>query len=388
MEKINNIEIPVETTKSFKYCTKCVQPNTRPGIRFDEHGVCPACRFAEQTDKIDWMARRHELESIAEFGKKHNVSGYDCIIGVSGGKDSTRQSLYIREELGLKPLLVSCSYPPEQVTERGAHNISNLISLGFDCILVSPNPQIWKALMRESFFKFGNWCKPTEMALYASAPKIAIAYHIPLIFLGENPAIALGDLNVGSVNGDANKMKYCHTLDGGRPDNLLVKGMLPNDLFWYYYPTDEEMEWTKLRIVFLGYFMKDFTRFKNAEFSVSHGLMIRDEPPEEIGDNYGFEALDDDFVIVNQMFKYFKFGFGKVTDQVSEAVRLGMMKREKAVGLVKKYDGKCADKYIKRFCRYLEISEDEFWKTAERFRNKNIWEKDKNSSWKLKTELV
>ena len=387
MEKIESISASSKSSIVFKYCTECVQPNTRPGIRFDAEGVCPACRFAEQTDLIDWQARRRELEAIAEFGRKHNVSGYDCIIGVSGGKDSTRQSIYVRDELGLKPLLVSCTYPPQQVTERGTYNLSNLISLGFDCISVSPNPKVWKILMRQSFLKFGNWCRSTEMALYASAPKVAIAYHIPLIFLGENPAITLGDLEVGSTNWDANKMKYCHTLGGGRPDDLLVEGIKENDVFLYSYPSDDEMKWAKLRVVYLGYFIKDFTRFQNAEFAVARGLKIRDDPPEEIGEYYKCDALDDDFVIVNQMFKYFKFGFGKVTDQASEAVRLGMITREEAIDMVNKYDGKCADKYIKRFCQYLEISEKTFWDTADRFRNKDIWERDKNGQWKLKFRL-
>jgi N-acetyl sugar amidotransferase len=371
--------------KQFHYCTECVQPNTRPGTRFDDEGVCPACRFAQQLDKIDWAARRQELEAIADFGRKHNVSGYDCIIGVSGGKDSTRQAMYIRDELGLVPLLVSCTYPPEQVTERGAHNLGNLISLGFDCISVSPDPQVWKALMRQGFLKYGNWCRSTEMALYASAPKLAIAYHIPLIFLGENPAISLGEV-VGSVTGDANKSKYTNTLGGGKPDTLFEMPK-ENDAYWYYYPSDEEMEWAKLRIIYLGYFMNDFTRFKNAEFSIARGLMIREDPPEDIGDNYGFEALDDDFVIVNQMFKYLKFGFGKVNDQVSEAIRLGMMTRDEAIELVNKYDGKCAQRFIQRFCDYLEISLETFWDTAERFRNKDIWEKDDNGQWRFKTKL-
>src|SRR6185436_11305402 len=120
------------------------------------------------------------LDEIAEFGRRNNVSGYDCIIGVSGGKDSVRQVMYARDELGLKPLLVSCTYPPEQMSERGAKNLANIISLGFDLISVSPAPQTWKSLMREGFLRFGNWARSTEMALYASAPKVAIAYHIPL----------------------------------------------------------------------------------------------------------------------------------------------------------------------------------------------------------------
>lgn len=371
----------------MRYCKKCVQPDTRPGIRFDAEGVCPACRFAQEFPVVDWDVRRREIEEIADWARKRNVSGYDCIIGVSGGKDSTRQSIYVRDELGLKPLLVSCTYPPEQQTERGAHNLANLISLGFDCISVSPDPKTWRVLMRQGFLKFGNWCKSTEMALYASAPKIAIEYHIPLIFLGENPATSLGDLDIGSTTGDANKMKYCHTLEGGNPGPLLTKETKEKDIYWYHYPSDEEMDWADLKIVFLGYYIRDFTRFKNAEFSVARGLMIRDDPPEDIGDNYGFEALDDDFVVVNQMLKYFKFGFGKVTDQASEAIRLGMMTRDEAIELVKKYDGKCAVRFIKRFCDYLQITEEEFWRTAESFRNKEIWEKDANGKYRLKVAL-
>ncbi|KJJ83355.1 flagellin modification protein, PseA [Candidatus Omnitrophus magneticus] len=371
----------------MKYCKKCVQPDTRPGIKFDEDGVCPPCRFAEQScNPINWDERKKILDEIVEFGKKNNVSGYDCIIGVSGGKDSTRQALYLRDEIGLKPLLISCSYPPEQQTERGANNLANLISLGFDCISVSPDPVTWKKMMRQGFLKFGNWCKSTETALYASAPKFAIAYHIPLIFLGENPAIALGDLDVGSTTWEANRMKYCHTLKGG-PEALLEDGITEKNLFWYRYPLDEELEWAKLRIVYLGYFIKDFTRFKNAEIAMNHGLIIRDDPPEDIGDTYGFEALDDDFVVINQMFKYLKFGFGKVTDQESEAVRLGKITREEAMERVKKYDGKCATRYIKRFCEYIEITEEEFWRVAESFRNKDIWEKDALGTWRLKYEF-
>ncbi len=374
----------------MKYCKECVQPDTRPGIKFDSKGVCLACSFVKESETIDWDARRLELEKITEYGKRHNVSGYDCIVGVSGGKDSTRQSIFVRDELGLKPLLVSCQYPPEQLTKRGAHNISNLISLGFDCITMAPNPKVWKKLMLQGFLKYGNWCKSTEMALYASAPKVAIAYHIPLIFLGENPAIALGDTGVGSVTGDANKMKYYHTLQGGDPrkNNLVTKEMKEQDLILYKYPLDDEMEWAKLKIVYLGYYIKDFTRFKNAEFATARGLQVRTDTPEDIGDIYGFGALDDDYVVVNQMLKYLKFGFGQVTDQTAEAVRLKMMTRDEAIKLVKKHDGRCADRFVKGFCNYIGISEKKFWQVAQSYRNKDIWQKDKKGQWALKSELV
>ena len=193
-----------------------MQPDTRPNIKFDEFGICPACNYFESLKKVDWDERKKELVSIVEFGKQNNHSGYDCIIGVSGGKDSTRQALYVRNVLKMKPLLVCLSYPPEQVTQRGVDNISNLITHGFDCITINPAPQIWKKLMKKGFLNYANWAKSTELALFSSVPRFAIAYQIPLIWWGENPALQLGDLKTkGQTGSDGNNLKNMNTLGGG-----------------------------------------------------------------------------------------------------------------------------------------------------------------------------
>jgi len=372
----------------MKFCKKCVQPDTRPNIVFGDDGVCLACTLIAEHLKTDWKKRRVEAERIVEYGKKHNVSGYDCIVGVSGGKDSMRQSLYVRDELGMNPLLVCCTYPPEQATERGRKNLSTLVEFGFDCMVISPDPQIWKRLMKVGFEEHGNWVKSTDLAIYASAISAAISYQIPVVFYGENDAMYLGSDDMGSTGGDANGMKYCNTVQGGDPKYLMKDGMTHQDMYWYRYPSDDDMDLAKLRLVFLGFYIEDFTNFGNAEFSIARGLITRGQPSEEIGDLFGNSALDDDFVVVNQMLKYLKFGFGKVTDQVCEMVRYGRMTREEAVEAVKKYDGKCHDKYITRFCEFLGITKEHFWEVAETYRNHDLWEKDEKGEWKLKFELV
>lgn len=369
----------------MNYCKKCVQPDTRPGIRFDEDGVCPACRYVEGLAFVDWDARLRELHALVERTKQNNHSGYDCIIGVSGGKDSTRQALYVRDNLKLKALLVSCTYPPEQLSERGAHNLSNLISLGFDTISIGPDPQTWKRLMRKSFLEYGNWAKSTETALYATLPRLSIAYHIPLAFLGENPATQMGDLDTGSLDWDANKMKNTNTIVAGTRV-YLGDGVKPQHLIAYEHPSDEEMAWANVQLAYLGYFWPNFTKLDNGAFSISHGLEVRTDTPLERGALHPFEALDEDFVFVNQMIKYFKFGFGKVTDEVCELIRYGRMSREEAIELVNKYDGRCSSDYIKRFCDYIEVSEQEFWTTAESYRNKDLFEKTP-AGWRLKNAL-
>lgn len=367
----------------MKICRRCVAPETRPGITFDEEGVCFPCRVAERQAQVDWRERRAELEAIAQWAKQTTRCGYDCIVGVSGGKDSLRQSLYARDELGLKPLLVSSTYPPEQLAERGARNLSNLIRLGFDTLTVGPGPEKWKELMKRAFQRFGNWAKSTEMALYATPPRIALAYGIPLILLGENAVLTCGDLG-GSLSGDANRIRYNHTLAGGDPKELLGEGVTRRDAFWFTFPSEEEMEKAQIQILYLGFYIRDFDPWTNGEIAIRHGLEVREDLPEETGALLPFEDLDEDFVHVNQMLKFFKYGLARVADQVSQAIRLGRMSREEALELVRRYDGRCAEHHIRHFCRYLRISWEEFWEVADRYRNPALWERNGKEEWCLR----
>jgi hypothetical protein len=129
--------------------------------------ICPACNYFSKLKEVDWNERAQMLEGIIEKYKSNSSSKFDCIIGVSGGKDSVRQALFIRDKLKVNPLLVSLGYPPEQVTQRGVDNISNLIELGFDVVISNPAPQRWKHLIKESFQRFTNWAVSTELALFS-----------------------------------------------------------------------------------------------------------------------------------------------------------------------------------------------------------------------------
>ena len=375
----------------MRWCKKCLEPDTRPDCRFNDEGICLPCRNFDNFDKIDWDARHRELDELVDWvksRKQRRQSGYDAIIPVSGGKDSHRQALYARDEMGLRVLLVSLAYPPEQMTQRGANNLENLISLGFDCFVIGPAPETWRQLMKIGFTKFGNWCKSTEIALYACAPKVAVQYQIPLMIYGENPALSWGSSG-GSLNGDANRMKYSNTLDGGDISAFLEAGFEPKDMYWHRYPSDKVIERSNLRMIYLGYYIKNFDDINNGRIALEHGLEPRtgeDAILEDIGQVTTYDALDDDFVIVNQMVKRFKFGFGKASEQLSGMIRAGEITREEAIDVAKRLDGKCAPRYIKKFCAYIGVSEEEFWEIAESFRSLDVWEKQGNE-WQLKVPM-
>ncbi len=358
----------------MKYCQNCLQPDTRPNTVFTEEGICPACHYFQELKHVDWNERYEILQDLllkVPISKKNN---FDCIIGVSGGKDSTRQALYVRDKLGLNPLLACLSYPPEQVTQRGVDNISQLINLGFDCVVVSPAPQTWRKLMGYSFSRFTNWARSTELALFSSVPQLAIRYGIPLIFWGENPGLQLGDLKtLGRTGYDGNNLRNMNTLSGGALDWIKEMHGDNGDLIPYLYPTLEEFERLGISIVYLGWFLGDWSLVNNAAYSCLEGLNIRDDSVENTGDLYGVTALDEDWVTLNQMIKYYKFGFGRVTDYVNEEIRLGTMTRKKAISLVEQYDDACGDNYISDFCNYIGINIQEFWEKVHGSLNRELF---------------
>ena len=235
---------------------------------------------------------------------------------------------------------------------------------------------------------YGNLFNASELALYSTLPIIATSYKIPLILLGENPSLAFGT-DVGSHDYNGNNMKHMNTLQGGDPKKFKTKEMTDKELYWYRYPSDEKMKKFNIQIVYLGYFMDDFNEHTNFKFATKYGLKTRtgeDAKPENIGGITSYTALDDDFVFVNQMIKFIKFGFGKATQEVGVAVRDNVMTREEGMELVKKYDGKCSDIYIQKLTKYLNISTEEFWEIIETYRNKDIFYKNSDNEWQLKDE--
>jgi N-acetyl sugar amidotransferase len=366
----------------MKYCIKCLQPNTRPGIKFDEKGVCPACNHYDSLLKVDWESRKKELNEIVNFGKKNNHSGYDCIIGVSGGKDSTRQAFYVRDVLKMNPLLVSLNYPPEQVSQRGVDNISNMIKNGFDCININPAPQLWKKLLKKGFLEFLNLGSASELALFSSVPRLAIAYQIPLIWWGENAALQLGDLSImGKDGSDGNNLRKMNTLRGGDFTWMLSKEIKKNKILQYLFPSEEEMENANLRVTFLGYFWKDWSLIENGNYAALRGLDVRNDKPWDNGDTFGITALDEEWVTVNQMIKYYKYGFGRMTDYMNEEIRRGVYTRLEAIELCEKYDGKCSLTIINSLCNYIDISISEFNNLVDKSVNLNLFKRVKKGEY-------
>lgn len=360
----------------MKYCKKCLTTDLRPNALFSDDGVCIACQYSSQNVKNDHVLKLSLLkERIKKAKAKLRKKGdYDCIVGVSGGKDSTRQAHWVRDRLGLRPLLVCCGYPPLQMSEIGASNLSNLISMGFDLIVATPAPKTSAQLSLESFRKFGNVCKSTEMALFASVPRFAIDLGVNLIFWGENPALQVGDSAVEGVDEfDGNNLRKLNTLTdgGGGWINDAVKSEYLSQ--HYYYPDEIEFENKKINIFYLGPAWDDWDNEENATYAALNGLTLRPKEEGITGDISNASMLDEEFTNINMMIKYYKFGFGRATDIVCEKIRSGELTRDEGIPIVESYDGVCGDIIIERYAKYVGISVQEFWNTLNKWVNKELF---------------
>jgi N-acetyl sugar amidotransferase len=347
----------------MRYCKNCLSPDTRPNARFDLNGICIACNYSEVSRNISFEARLKELRSIVQrLSKRRKYQEYDCIVGVSGGKDSTRQALWVRDKLGLHPLLVCVSYPPKQVSQVGVDNLSNLISLGFDCVMLGPAPQISRDLMREAFFRYTNIFRATEMVLFAGVPKMAVAHNIKLILWGENPALQMGDSgSLGESIWDGNNLRNLNTLAGGALDWMIETVGRPENILLYQFPDVALMREKKINTVFLGPAWSNWSATENSAFAMASGLHIRSDDVSFTGDLLGTSMLDEEWGTINMMLKYYKLGFGRASDYVNEEIRAQRLTREAGALIVKRYDGICDDKYVESFCRYVGIKVDAFW---------------------------
>jgi N-acetyl sugar amidotransferase len=373
----------------MNYCKKCIQLDTRPKIYFDKNGICGACLWEGEKKKINWKQREKELKKIAqkaqEEARKRNT--YDCVLGVSGGKDSTFAALYARDKLKLNCLLVNAA--PAKNTEIGQYNVDNLLNQGFDMITVKVNPNVLKKLIKTDFYRALNISRPTEYPLWASAPQIALAYNVPLIIQGENAALTLG-VRKGEkeLGGDASVGGSSNTRSKGSAVILYagLEGIDKKELFLYTAPDAKKLKKAGIKSIWLQYYAKEWSQCGNAQFAIKNGLKIRNDSLKNLGRIHKHSCLDSDFHMVNQLFKYVKLGFGFATDEACYDIREGRLSREEGLALVKKYDGLCGDKYIKNFCNYINISEAEFWKVVNKFRNKDLFKK-KNRKWELKDEF-
>jgi N-acetyl sugar amidotransferase len=367
------------------YCKKCLVPSTRPEQVFGEDGVCDACKSVEKKKSIDWGERKIEFEKILKKYRTNDDSKYDCVIPVSGGKDSCFQAITMRDEFGMNPLCVN--HVPCEQTEVGMRNIIFLREQGFDVIQVGANRKSYRELVRIGFFKLGDCCWPEHIGIFTAPVRVAVQYQIPLLIWGENSQFEYGGPASKRENNflDRNWLEQFQML-GYRMSDVVHDGLSMKDIKVFHYPTDEEIRRVGVTGLFLGYYKK-WDTFGNIEFCLSRGWHPNPDGPVENAYN-AYENLDCKWIGgLHDYMKYIKYGYSRATDQLNIEIRHGRMSRDEAIEkLNASSEGKVPWKYIPDFLAYLGISEQDFSENLDRFTNKSIFQTNEDGELVRDTE--
>ena len=370
----------------LKYCVRCIMPSTKPDLRIDSEGVCNACRAFQNRRQVDWAARKQELLAILQRYRKPG-SQWDCVIPVSGGKDSTYQVIRMLQ-LGANPLCVTSSTC--DLSPIGRTNIENLKRLGVDHIEFSPNPVVRSRLNRIALTEIGDIAWPEHVGIFTIPVRVAVQFDISLIVWGENSQNEYGGPADAAENNVLNRrwLEEFGGLLGMRVSDLTeTYGIPQRDLLPYQYPSDDELQRVGVSGLFLGYYLP-WDGISNALIAQAHGFTSFDRAVE--GSMVNYENLDNHQHGIHDYFKFLKFGFARATDIACLHVRRERITRQDAMEIVRARDGVFPWSYLgkplQEILAPLDMSVHDFITICDRFTNKKIFIRD--SAGKLQKDRL
>lgn len=377
--------------KEVKFCTKCVMSNQRPRITFDEHGVCSACRYAEyKRTRISWEDRRQEFLRLCDQHRSKDGS-YDVIVPCSGGKDSSTIAHRLKHEYDMHPLCVTFS--PPVYSDIGWKNLRRFIDSGFDHILDSPRGDVNRALTKLCFELYGDHNEIFDRGQMSAPFRAAVHHGVKLVMYGENGEAEYG----GSSNYNEcpgmpweafEKIYYSENLDKicALANELgYTKGLRPADLSAYKLPHIDNLKKLGVQMHWFGYY--HFWIPQEHFYYAAKNTGFQANPEGRMEGTYSkYAQLDDltDSFLYYMMF--IKYGFGRTTSDAAHEIRDGHLTREEGVALVQKYDGEFPRKTFPVFLEYTGLTETEFWRTVDKFRQAHIWTKE-SGEWALRTRV-
>jgi N-acetyl sugar amidotransferase len=364
------------------YCARCILPSTRPNLVIGADGICNACATHMERPSIDWAGRERAFRDVVAHAKERSA-GYDCVVPVSGGKDSTWQILRCLE-YGLNPLGVTWKTPGR--TEIGARNLANLVTLGVDHIDYQVNPKVERQFMLEALKRFGSTAVPMHMALFNIPLTIAVRLGIPLVVWGENSAFEYGgnDDERYGFRLDREWLRRFGVTHGTTADDWVSETLSRKALTPYFGPAEDDLSRSGVNAVFLGYYFP-WDPDTSLQTAKANGFRARAEGAKT--GYYDYADIDDDFISIHHFLKWYKFGFTRSFDNLSLEIRNGRLTRAQAIDWLRKRGDETPHDDIKAICAFMQIPVAAFFDVIERFRNPAVWRRDQGV-WKIDQFLI
>jgi N-acetyl sugar amidotransferase len=385
-----------------RYCKKCVMSNQKPNtsiehgnkspirsyIEFNEEGVCAACLYEEKKREIDWNEREKLLLDLLSRYRSNDGS-YDVIVPASGGKDSVFAAYLLKHKYGMHPLTVT--WAPHIYRQVGWDNLQRMIQHGqLDNVLYTPNGKIYRYLTRCAFDNMLHPFQPFVFGQKNTGPKMSKAFNVPLVFYGESN-IEYGDPasdndKIMSVDRYSSETLIDDVFLGGYSVRELIEehNLELNDIKSLLPIDPSELANVGTRVHYLGHYVR-WDPQECYYFAVDKvGFRAAEERSE--GTYSKYTELDDKLPPLNFYTMHIKFGIGRATYDASQEIRNGKITREEGIALVNKFDGEYPRLYLKETLDYLNITQEKFDETCDKFRSPHIWRKD-SEKWLLRSPV-
>jgi len=359
-----------EPFRNLQYCIRCCMPETQEGLKFDELGICQACQSSEQKMHINWVERERQLSEILRRARESAGTNYDCIVPISGGKDSVFQLHVLVKTYGMRPLAVTFSH--NWYSETGWYNLQNALEeFAVDHIMFTPNRKLVNKLARKSLTAIGDACWHCHSGVGAFPLQIAVRFKIPLLIWGESIAESSGRACYNDPVHQFDRDYFIKVSAKRPPEEMLDDDLDKKDLNPFMTPTIDEISEVGVYGIHLGdYVFWDEER--QTEF-------IRErygwKETEMEGAYKGYKSAECIMAGVHDFACYLKRGYGRATFQACCDVRAGLLTREEGFGLAKQIDAErpgALDYYLK----ITEMSEDQFFKILAELRHQKLIDVD------------
>lgn len=355
---------------TIRHCVQCLTPSSRPRVSFDDAGVCNACRFVEAKQSIDWHARHDEFLKLLD---QHRGSGqYDCIVPMSGGKDSASIAYKLKHTYGMHPLCVC--YGQLLWTDAGRHNMDRVAQSVGDILYWRVDQRVSRVLAKRFTIERGHPKQHYDAGVNAVPLQTAVAFQIPLVFYAEH-----GESEYGGRVLDAESTRHRNLTEvlehqvGDDPGNWVGEGITEADLAPYRYPPNVEGV--------TAYYWTHFHQWnvaQNARFCEEFMGFQYDKRSD--GSFVGYDSIDDKIDDLDYHLMAVKFLMGRSTRMASRLIRYKEMTLAEAREAILKYDYEFPTRYLRDILDYLDMTYDELIEVIDMHRNKELWDR-KDGVW-------
>jgi tRNA(Ile)-lysidine synthase TilS/MesJ len=344
----------------MKRCAKCILPDNYPGVTFNEEGVCNHCVTYKERKYLGGEALKEKIESSLKTKKARNEN-YDCVLALSGGRDSSYLLYYLVKVLNLRVLAycVDNGFIPEQTKQ----NLKNMVDILNVKLVIEKCDHLEKCIKhhilswmhRPSPATVGMLCTGCRLGLDTRIPNFARHNKIPVIVSGATPFEGFSfKRRIMSIN--PSSRGNCFFILGylsqilGNPRWVLNPTCLITQVKEYYYHFYRKED-RKKDLIKTAPFLS-YIRWEEKEVTsrIENELKWRENPNTESS------WRGDCDIAALKLYLYKKtLGFNDKDEGLSHLIRDGQISREEALKRLKK-EGEIPEEVIKEIFDKLGLN--------------------------------